>query len=129
MDIPVIEADEGTEVLGAETRYVQGLKKAVLLTAGAAVQKLAQSLAKEQEVILYLADMLIEVYAAESVLLRVRQLHANAEVKDAEAKDTEAQVAMAQVYIHDAAFKVQQAGRQAINAFASGDEQRMLQMG
>lgn len=126
-DIPVWDEDRVKDPLGAEISYLRNFKKAVLLTAGAAVQKLAQSLAKEQEVIMYLADMLIEVYAAESVLLRVRRLLSGNPAEGNEA--TEAQVAIAKVYTYDAAARLQQAGRNALNAFADGDELRMLQMG
>jgi len=55
----------------AERKLVANLKKAILLTAGAAVQKLMMNLEKEQEILMNLADMSIEVFHAESTLLRV----------------------------------------------------------
>lgn len=94
------------------------------MTAGGAVQKLMQSLSKEQEVIMYLADMLIELYVSESVLLRVEKL---AGMKGEEA--AKEKIDIAKVYIYDAAQRIHTAGRNALNAFAEGDEKRMMQMG
>ena len=94
------------------------------MTAGGAVQKLMQSLSKEQEVIMYLADMLIELYVSESVLLRVEKL---AGIKGEEA--AKEKIDIAKVYIYDAAQRIHTAGRNALNAFAEGDEKRMMMMG
>ena len=107
-----------------EHKYISGFKKAVLMTAGAAVQKLMQNMAKEQEVIMYLADMLIETYVAESVLLRVEKVAL-------EHKDEQAALKadMARVYLYDAAERIFSAGRNALNSFAEGDERRMMLMG
>ncbi|WP_129022398.1 acyl-CoA dehydrogenase family protein [Edaphocola flava] len=107
-----------------EHKYIGGFKKAVLMTAGAAVQKLMQNMAKEQEVIMYLADMLIETYVAESVLLRVEKV--NLEHNDEQAA---LKADMARVYIFDAAERIFSAGRNALNSFAEGDERRMMMMG
>jgi alkylation response protein AidB-like acyl-CoA dehydrogenase len=107
-----------------EHKYIGGFKKAVLMTAGAAVQKLMQNMAKEQEVIMYLADMLIETYVAESVLLRVEKV--SLEHKDEQAA---LKADMARVYIFDAAERIFSAGRNALNSFAEGDERRMMMMG
>ena len=123
MSIPDFSATEDT-LFTKEHKYISGFKKAILMTAGAAVQKLMQQLGKEQEVIMYLADMLIELYASESVLLRVEKLVLmNGEEA---AKD---KINIAQVYIYDAAERIHIAGRNALNAFAEGDEKRMMMMG
>jgi hypothetical protein len=94
------------------------------MTAGGAVQKLMQSLSKEQEVIMYLADMLIELYVSESVLLRVEKLVSKIGEEAAKEK-----IDMARVYIYDAAQRIHTAGRNALNSFAEGDEKRMMMMG
>ncbi|WP_222165137.1 acyl-CoA dehydrogenase family protein [Edaphocola aurantiacus] len=107
-----------------EHKYIGGFKKAVLMTAGAAVQKLMQNMAKEQEVIMYLADMLIETYVAESVLLRVEKVTLEHNDEQAALKAD-----MARVYIFDAAERIFSAGRNALNSFAEGDERRMMMMG
>ncbi|RYD52577.1 MAG: acyl-CoA dehydrogenase [Sphingobacteriales bacterium] len=121
MSIPDFGGDE-PDAFGKLHNYVSGFKKAVLMAAGGAVQKLMEKLSKEQEVILALADMLMETYVAESVLLRVEKL-------SGQTGDTHLQMALAQTYIYDAADRIHRAGRIAINAFAEGDEKRMMLMG
>lgn len=122
--IPDFGAVEEDGLFSGEYKYIKGFKKAILMTAGAALQKLMMQLAKEQEVIMYLSDMLIELYASESVLLRVDQL-----VRSQGDTGNEEKIAIAKTYIFDAASRIYQAGRNAINAFAEGDEKRMMLMG
>jgi alkylation response protein AidB-like acyl-CoA dehydrogenase len=124
MSIPDFGGNQDDAPFAKEHKYIGGFKKAILMTAGAAVQKLMQQLAKEQEVTMDLADMLIELYASESVLLRVEKLVA---MKGADA--VKEQVAIAQTYIYDAAQRIHTAGRNALNAFTDGDERRMMLMG
>ena len=122
--IPDFGNSEDDTLFSKEHKYIKGFKKAILMCAGAAVQKLMAQLSKEQEVIMYLADMLIELYASESVLLRVEQLVNNKGIAGNETK-----VAIAKTYIYDAAEKIHSSGRNALNAFAEGDEKRMMMMG
>lgn len=123
MSIPDFNTvDEGG--FAKEHKYIGGFKKAVLMAAGAAVQKLMQNMAKEQEVIMYLADMLIETYVAESVLLRVEKV--SLEHND---EQSALKADMARVYIFDASERIFSAGRNALNSFAEGDERRMMMMG
>jgi len=104
--------------------YVKGMKKAVLMVAGAAVQKLMMQLAKEQEVLMAVADMITLTYAAESVLLRTEKLAAlKGEATIAP------QIAMMRLTIFDASERIHRAGREALWSFAEGDELRMMQMG
>ncbi|MFM2206315.1 MAG: hypothetical protein RL213_290 [Bacteroidota bacterium] len=112
------------ELFTAEKKAIAGFKKAVLLVAGAAVQKLMMELGKEQEVLMSIADMLIETYVTESLQLRVEKLAAR---EGAEACG--AQLDMLRVYLYDAADRIHKSGKDAINAFSEGDEQRMLLMG
>lgn len=116
------EIDE--TLFAAEKKAIAGFKKAVLMVAGAAVQKLMMTLAKEQEILMNIADMLIELYVAESILLRSEKLCA-------QVGETEAalQIDMARVYIYEAADKINIAGKNAINSFTEGDEQKMMLMG
>lgn len=111
-------------LLAKESKYVSGFKKAVLLVAGAAVQQLTTQLAKEQEILLCLADMLIETYTAESLLLRVEKL---ALIKGTSA--VHIQEVIAQVYIYNAADRIFASGKEALNSFATGDEKRMMMLG
>jgi alkylation response protein AidB-like acyl-CoA dehydrogenase len=108
----------------AEKRAIAGFKKAVLMVAGSAVQKLMMSLAKEQEILMNIADMLIELYVSESVLLRAEKIH---RTKGEEAAKYATMIA--RVYLNDAADKIHIAGKNAINSFNEGDEQRMMLMG
>ncbi len=116
--------ETGNGPLANEYRYLDGFKKAILMVAGSAVQKLMQTLAKEQEVLMNIADMAITTYLAESVLLRVDKLIAS---KGAEAAKTE--IAIAQTYFYDAADKINKSAKDALNSFAQGDELRMMLMG
>lgn len=123
MGIPDFGADEeGTLV--AETKYLANFKKAILMVAGAAVQKLMMKLGEEQEIVMNIADMIIYTYAAESTLLRVKAL-----VESKGEAAAQQQIFAAQVYINDAADKINVAGKAALNGFAEGDEARMMFMG
>ncbi|MBL7950879.1 MAG: acyl-CoA dehydrogenase family protein [Flavobacteriales bacterium] len=111
-------------LLGDEKRMVANFKKAVLMTAGGAAQKLGLELAKHQETLMHIADIVIDTYLAESVLLRTLKL---AELKGA-ANVTE-QIAMCQLYIHDAADRIHKYAKEAVNNFAEGDERQAMLMG
>jgi alkylation response protein AidB-like acyl-CoA dehydrogenase len=113
-----------TGVFGNENKYLEGFKKTILMVAGSAVQKLMQSMAKEQEVLMNIADMAIWTYQAESVLLRVEKM---IEMKGEAA--CEAQIAIVKTYFYDIADKIDKAGKDALNSFAEGDELRMMLMG
>ena len=123
MSIPDF-GEQDDSLFAAEKRYIAGFKKAVLMVAGSAVQKLMMTLAKEQEILMNIADMMIELYVTESLLLRAEKL--TSQVGEAEAA---LQIDIARVYINDAADRIQIAGKNAINSFADGDEQKMMLMG
>lgn len=123
MSIPEM-GEAPTGVFGAEHKYLEGFKKTILMVAGSAVQKLMQTLSKEQEVLMNIADMSIITYQAESVLLRVEKM---IELKGEAA--CEAQIAMVKTFFYDAADKIDKAGKDALNSFAEGDELRMMLMG
>lgn len=123
MSIP----DFGSEEEGAfakEIKYINNFKKAILMVAGAAVQKLMMTLDKEQEILMNIADMAIETFHAESALLRLIKLTD----KNGEAA-TSIQADITKTYIYDAADKINKAGKDALNAFAEGDELRMMHIG
>jgi len=123
MSIP----DFGAEEEGAfakERKYIANFKKAILMVAGAAVQKLMMQLDKEQEVLMNIADMAIEAFHAESALLRVMRL---AETKGEAAVSLQAD--MMRTYLYDAADRINKAGKDALNSFADGDELRMMHIG
>ena len=123
MSIPDFGAEDETP-FAKEKKLVANLKKAILMAAGAAVQKLMMKIENEQEVLMNLADMAIETFNAESVLLRVMKMTD----QQGEAA-TQLYQDMMRTYLYDAADKVNKSGKDAINAFADGDEQRMILMG
>jgi hypothetical protein len=124
MSIPDFGANDEEGVFVKEKKVLNNLKKAGLMVAGAAVQKFMIKLSDEQEVLMNLADMLIEGYVAESALLRVEKL-----IDQRGEKACELQKEMAIIYLHQAVTKASSAGREAIMSFAEGDEQRLMLMG
>ncbi|NCT94225.1 MAG: acyl-CoA dehydrogenase [Chitinophagaceae bacterium] len=123
MSIP----DFGSEEEGAfakERKYIANFKKAILMVAGAAVQKLMMQLDKEQEVLMNIADMAIEAYHAESALLRVMKL-TSLRGEAATALETD----IMRTYLYDAADRINKSGKDALNSFADGDELRMMHIG
>ena len=120
MSIPDFGEEDETP-FAAERKLIANFKKAVMLTAGAAAQKLMMKLEHEQEILMNIADMAIETFVAESLLLRVMKLSEKGEAgiyKD-----------ILDCYLYDTADNINKWGKDAINAFAEGDEQRMILMG
>lgn len=123
MSIPEMgDAPEG--VLGNEFKYLTGFKKTILMVAGSAVQKLMDKMAKEQEVLMNIADMSMITYMAESTLLRVQQM-----IEKNGEEACQEQIAMVKTYFFDAADKINKVGKDALVSFAEGDELRMMMMG
>jgi hypothetical protein len=110
---PSMEAAAGGP-LDAERRAVAGMKKIALMVLGTAMQTYREKLADEQEVLIAAADILIDAYASESALLRAAQsgsaLHA----------------AAAQIYVNDAASRVEASAKTALAAMTDGDSLRTL---
>jgi alkylation response protein AidB-like acyl-CoA dehydrogenase len=107
-----------------EKKAINGFKKAILMTAGAAVQKLMAKIEGEQEILMNIADMAIETYNAESALLRAIKL---TELRGEAACQFELDIT--HTYLYDAADRINKFGKDAINSFAEGDEQRMMLLG
>jgi hypothetical protein len=123
MSIPEFGSGDDTP-FAKELKTIANMKKAILMTAGAAVQKLMMALSNEQEILMNIADMAIVTYVSESILLRVMKLTD----KQGEAA-AGLQIDMMRCYLNDAVDVVNKAGKEAINAFAGGDEQRMMLLG
>lgn len=124
MSIPDFGSDDDEAVFAAEKKVLKNMKKAILMVAGAAVQKFMMSLSNEQEILMNLADMIIETYVAESTILRVEKLIG---IKGEAALALQKDIAM--VYLHEAVAKLNHAGKEAIMSFAEGDELRVMLMG
>lgn len=123
MSIPDFGNEEDTP-FAKEKKLIANLKKAILMNAGAAVQKLMMKIDKEQEILMNIADMAIEVFNAESVLLRVMKI-----TDKQGGANTGHYLDIVRTYLYDAADKINKSGKDAINAFSEGDEQRMILMG
>ncbi|RYF24758.1 MAG: acyl-CoA dehydrogenase [Flavobacteriales bacterium] len=123
MSIPDFGEEDDT-LFAAEKKIIQNLKKATLMVAGAAVQKLMMSLSKEQEILMNIADMASYVYIAESAMLRTEKL---VSLRGEEA--CKGQLDMMKIYFVEAVDGVQKAGKEALWAFGEGDELRMMLVG
>ncbi|MFN0255399.1 acyl-CoA dehydrogenase family protein [Pedobacter ureilyticus] len=123
MSIPDF-GEEDDSLFAAEKKILQNLKKATLMVAGAAVQKLMMSLSKEQEILMNIADMASYVYVAESAMLRTEKL---VSLKGEEA--AKGQLDLMRIYFVEAVDGVAKAGKEALWAFGEGDELRMMLVG
>lgn len=113
-----------TDYYELKRKTILNFKKAVLMVAGAAVQKFMQSFAEEQEIMMFLADMIIGTYAAESMMLRVEKLENRKPNKPINIyKD------MLDVLVYDLSFKINKYGVDAVNSFATSDDQKAMLMG
>jgi butyryl-CoA dehydrogenase len=107
------EAPEG--VLAEEARVIANAKKMFLQAAGGAVQKFREKLADEQELVVALANMVMEIYAMESSLLRAQKAASKGQASASVMSDA------ARVFIADAAERLDHEARRAIAAVHEGD--------
>lgn len=122
--IPSMEKPDYSELFSEEKEMIKKLKKVFLMVAGSAVQKFGPQLEDHQQLLLAAADILIEIYMAESAILRTEK---NAK-RFGEDKQKE-QIAMSKLYLYNAIEKITQKAKEGIVSFAEGDEQRMMLMG
>jgi hypothetical protein len=122
MSIPDF-AEPSENVFERYLSYVEGFKKSVLMIAGSAAQKLMMQLAKEQEILMNIADMCIYTYIAESTVLRTQKRF------EAQPENSEVQLEMMKTLILDFGDRINKCGKDALYAFTEGDEQRMMLMG
>lgn len=123
MSIPDFGDDNGEDPFSQQKKVISNFKKAILMTAGGAVQKLMTQLEGEQELLMNIADMAILTFNAESALLRAIKLH------ETRGSASEWELDIMNTYLYDAADLIAKHGRDAINSFAEGDDQRMMLMG
>jgi alkylation response protein AidB-like acyl-CoA dehydrogenase len=124
MSVPDFSQPDADDIFGAEKKALQNAKKAILMTAGAAVQKFMQNLDKEQEILMDISDMMMEVFVSESTLLRTEKL---VSIRGQEACSLN--IDIAKTYISDALEKINISGKHAITAFNEGDTLRIMLMG
>lgn len=123
MSIPDF-GDKDDAAFAEEKNILVNLKKVILMTAGAAVQKFMQSLQGEQEILMNIADMMIETFVAESILLRTIKL-----VDKKGETGSQLQLDIMHCYLNDTIDVVTKCAKEAINGFATGDEQKMMLLG
>lgn len=121
--IPSFDTPDYSETLSEEMAMVGKLKKVFLMVAGSAVQKFGPDLEQHQQLLMAAADILIEIYMAESAILRAQKTSKNG------GADADYQVAMSQLYLFDAVEHITTKAKEGIVSFAEGDEQRMMLMG
>ena len=123
MGIPSFDTPDYSETLSEEKAMIAKLKKVFLMVSGAAAQKYGQELEEHQQMLMAASDILIEIYMAESAILRAEKTTKNG------GDHAEYQVAMAQLYLYHALDIIDTKAKLAIISFAEGDEQRMMLMG
>ncbi|MCX6198923.1 MAG: acyl-CoA dehydrogenase family protein [Bacteroidetes bacterium] len=124
MSVPDFSSPDADDVFGAEKKALKNAKKAFILVAGGAVQKLMMGLEKEQEILMHASDMLIDILAMESGMLRAEKL-VNLHGQEA----SQIYMDMVKCFFFDAMDRINVAGKSALVAFAGGDELRIMLMG
>ena len=124
MGIPDFDTPDYSEIMSEEKAVVENLKKVFLMVAGSAVQKYGTDLEAHQQTLMAVSDILIEIYMAESVVLRTEKLS-----KSNSIGDIKGQIAMAQLYLYNAVDIITSKTKESIASIAEGDMQRMMLMG
>ncbi len=124
MGIPSFDTPDFSELFSEEKDLIKRLKKVFLMVAGKAVQTFGPDLEEHQQLLMAASDILIQIYMAESAVLRAEK---NAKKLGEAAQQT--QIAMARLNLYEATDIVIRKGKEAIVSFAEGDEQRMMLMG
>ena len=122
--VPSFESIDASELFAVEKDILKKLKKVFLMVGGKAAMSLQDRIEDEQEIMMNLADVMIEIYAAESAILRAEKIA----LKDGE-ESAKNQIAMAKIYLYEATDKIGASAKEAIVSFAKGDEQKVLLMG
>ncbi len=124
MAIPSFDTPDYSILFSQEKEILTNLKKVFLMIAGKAVEKFGTELEKQQEIVLCAAEILIEIYMAESTILKTEKL-----VHKTDANATDLQIAISQLNLFMAVEKINNKGKEAIISFSENDEQRMLLIG
>ncbi len=124
MGIPSFETPDFSELFSEEKAIIAKLKKVFLMVAGAAIQKYGPEMEQHQQLLIAAADILIEIYMAESTILRTEK-----NAKRTSEKEQAVQIAMSKLYLYNAVSIIEGKGKESIISFAEGDEQRMMLMG
>ncbi|PWL30738.1 acyl-CoA dehydrogenase family protein [uncultured Roseivirga sp.] len=122
--VPTFSTIDKSVLFAGEKEVIKNLKKVFLMVGGKAAMALQDKIEDEQEVMMNLADILIEVYACESAMLRTEKL-----VSQRGEEACADQIAMTQIYMAGAIDKIIAAAKEAIGSFTKGDEQKVMLMG
>jgi alkylation response protein AidB-like acyl-CoA dehydrogenase len=124
MGIPSFDTPDFSVLFSEEKELIARLKKAFLMISGKAVQKYGMDLDNHQQLILAAAEVMIEIYMAESAILKAEKV-----VNLTSEKEAEIQIALAQLNLYNAVDKINNFGKEGILYFSEGDEQRVMLMG
>ena len=124
MGIPSFETPNYTAPLSQEKAVLKNLKKVFLMVAGAGIEKYGPQIEEQQQLLLNAADILIQIYMAESAILRTEKNI----FRFGEAAQKH-QIEMSQLYLYNAVDIITKSAKNGIVAFVEGDEQQMMLMG
>ena len=113
--------DFDESLLATETKLAQNAKKVALMTLGTAAQKYMMGLADQQEILIGVADIIMDTYAMESAILRTQKMAAS-QSEEAVAR----YVDMTRVFCNDAVERIETQAKNTLAAMAEGDELRTL---
>lgn len=122
--MPSFDQPDYSVLFTEEKQIIANLKKLFLMVAGPVLQKYGEKIDEHQQLMLASSDILIQIYMAESAILRAEKL-----AKKLGAEKVEAQIAMARLNLFYAIDIIETAGKHSIISFAEGDEQRMMLVG
>ncbi len=122
--VPSFASIDLSEPLAEEKDSLSKLKKAALMVAGKAAEKFGPKLNDEQEILMHIADMLIEIYALESTLLRTEKLMSLYGDEGSQLYQD-----LAKLYMHEAVTKIRNHGEEAVACFTESDELKVMLMG
>lgn len=124
MSIPSFDMPDYSEILAQEKEILTNLKKVFFMVAGSALQKFGADLENHQQLILKAADIMIEIYMAESAVLRAEKLS-----REKEDDIDGIAIKIAQIQLFDSVEKIKTSAMEGIISFTEGDEQRMMLSG
>ena len=114
-------AEEDDTVLAAERKIVTNAKKIALMVAGTAAQKFMGKLSDEQEILMHIADIIMEAYAMESAVLRASKIN-----EEKGASKAEIYINITRTFINDSIARIEFSDKQALAAITDGDELRTM---
>jgi alkylation response protein AidB-like acyl-CoA dehydrogenase len=113
--------DDDDALLATEQKLVQNAKKVALMTLGTAAQKYMMKLGDQQEILMGIADVIMDTYAMETAILRARKLAAS-QGEEASARYLD----MTRVYCNDAVGRIEGRAKDTLAGMSEGDELRTL---